>query len=199
MNNRRDPGLTRTEIFVGLAISGVLLAFILPAVFDVIISTYDHTSAKFLSSMRQLQFATRQMVLDGETTGDKSLGWPGDTGGTFTDWARQLVPAYLGTNDFCKLLSGPGRIVPPSVFPPKMSDGAVIVYAVSSNSAPETVLFSSANFTNSPAGGLPLLKSAKPFGNKRFFVIRKEGDGAVLSGRHVGKTNEIGACASPLK
>jgi type II secretory pathway pseudopilin PulG len=199
MNHHREAGLTRVETLVGLAIFGVLIFVIIPALFDAIVNQHGHVGTQVLSYMKQLQFATRQMVLDGEATGDKGLGWPGDTGGTFTNWTRQLVPAYMPAYDFCKLLSGPGRIVTPSMFPPKMSDGAVIVYAVSSNSPPETVLFSSANFTNSPTGGAPLLKAAKPFGKRGFVVFRKGGDGAILMKDQVGKTNLIGAYAPPVK
>ncbi len=125
--------------------------------------------------MKQLHIATQQMVLDGETTGDARHGWPADTGGTFTNWTRQLVPAYLATNDFCKLLSAPGRIVPVSMFPPKMSDGAVIVYAVSSNSPPETVLFTSANFTNSPEGGGALAQIGETFWHEEVCCFPQRG------------------------
>lgn len=139
------------------------------------------------------------MVLDGELAGDRSLGWPGDTGGTFTNWVRQLVPAYLSQSDFCKLLSAPGSSVSYASFPTNVSRGPLVVYAVSSNSPPETVLFSSANFTNSPTGGAPLLKSAKPFGTRGFVVFRKGGDGAVLMSKDVGNTNRIGAFVPPVK
>ena len=200
MNNHRDAGLTRVEILVGLAVFGVVLFVILPALFDMAVSGHDGTGMKFLGYIKYLHTGAQQMALDGETTGDRNLGWPGDTGGTFTNWQRHMVPAYVGTNDFCRASSAPGRIVPVSKFPLQtMSEGALIVYAVSSNSPPETVLFSSANFTNSPSGGAPLLKSAKPWGKRKFVVLRKGGDGAVLVGSRVGKTNEIGGYAPPVK
>ena len=149
-----------------------------------------------LSNMKQLHLATQQMALDTETTGDKSCGgWPGDTGRSFYLWARQLVPSYLSTNDFCKLLSGPGKTVPLGQIPYSTYDSAVLVYAVSSNSPSSAVFLTSANFTNSPGGGAPLESSAKPYGNKGFVVFRKGGDGAILLPRQVTNTNLIGSYA----
>jgi len=200
MNNRFDAGISRVEILVGLVIFGVVIFVGGPAFFDVIASSHDLSGVQLLSNAKQLYIVTRQMADDGEASGDKSLGWPGDTGSTFTNWQKQLVPAYLGTNDFCKLLSSVGVTVSPSKFPLKaMSEGALIVYAVSSNSAPETVHFSSANFTNSPTGGSSLLKTAKPWGKRKFVVFRKGGDGAVLVGKDVGNTSRIGSYASPVR
>lgn len=152
-----------------------------------------------LSNMRQLHLATQQMALDGESTDDKTLGWPGDTGGTFSHWAQKLVPEYLGTNDFCKLLSAPGMMVKLGKIPAKMSEGALVVYAVSTNSPDTAVFLTSANFTNTPAGGLPLEASAKPYGDKGFVVFRKGGDGAILLRKQVGLTNIIGSFVPPLK
>ncbi len=43
MNNRRDAGLSRVEILVGLAILSVLIFVIIPAVFDVIVHSHDHS------------------------------------------------------------------------------------------------------------------------------------------------------------
>jgi hypothetical protein len=152
-----------------------------------------------LSNMKQLHLATQSAALDGVTTDDKSLGWPGDTGGTFTNWTAQLVPSYLGPNDFCKLLSAPGVIVRPGKIPTSMSQGAVLVYAVSSNSLPETVFLTSANFTNGPNGGSPLGEKAKPYGNKGFVVFRKGGDGRILLKHQTAETNLIGSYAPLLK
>ncbi len=151
-----------------------------------------------LSNAKQLQLVTRQMEIDGVSTGDTALGWPGDTGGTFTNWAHQLVPAYLSTNDFCKLLSAPGVVVRLGKIPSKMGDGALIVYAVSTNSPDNTVFLTSRNFTNTPTGGLPLEERATPYGTKGFMVFRKGGDGAILQSRQVGKTNLIGSFVPPL-
>ena len=105
-----------------------------------------------------------------------------------------MVPAYLSTNDLCTLLSVPGLIVPPCKIPP-MSETAVRVYAVTKESPGDTVIFSSANFTNTPTGGDALDVTSKPFGTNGFAVFRKGGDGAFYRPKDVGQTNVIGSFA----
>ena len=151
-----------------------------------------------ISNMRQLHLATQQRVLDGETTKDPNLDWPGDTGGTFSNWTGLLVPTYLSTNDLCKLLSEPEKAVPPGKIP-AMFDPAVRVDAVSKNSDGNTVFLTSANFPNTPTGGDALKASAKPYGNKGFVVFRKAGDSAILLPEQTGKTNLIGTYAPLLR
>jgi prepilin-type N-terminal cleavage/methylation domain-containing protein len=197
MNPRQNAAFTWVELLVSLAIVGILIALALPSTRGSGLSKGQMTQT--LSNCKQLHLATQQMALDGLTTGDTNLGWPGDTGGTFTYWSRQLVPAYLTTNDFCKLLSAPGVIVPLGKIPETVSAGAVRVYAVSTNSPDTAVFLTSANFTNTPLGGTPLDKSTKPYGDKGFVVFRKGGDGAILLARQVGMTNIIGSYVPLLK
>ena len=192
----RESGLSWAEVLVALAIVGILAALALPR----IESAFAQGPCRpMLSNMRQLQLATQQMALDGEANGDRTLGWPGDTGGTFTNWVRQLVPDYLMTNDVCQLLSGPGKRIPRDHLPQDMSECAILVYAVSSNSADSTVFFSTANFTNTPSGGEPLKKNAQPLGNATFLVMSKVGHGAILRGSQTGQTNLIGTYAPLLR
>lgn len=90
-------------------------------------------------------------------------------------------------------MSAPGKIQPP--VPDKMparENCALLAYAVRSNSPGTAVFLTSANFTNTPTEGLPLDRNAKPYGDDFFVVFRKEGDGAVLRRRQVGRTNIIG-------
>lgn len=156
-------GLTWIEVLVALVILGVLAAM----AFHAVTNAFAHgPSLPMLRNMRYLWMATEQMAADGLTNGDKSLGWPGDTGGTFSNWSRKLVPEYIGTNDLCKLLSSSGKMVPPGRFPLEMAESAILVYAVSSNSPNSAVFLTSANFTNTPSGGVALQKAAKPMGNK---------------------------------
>jgi type II secretory pathway pseudopilin PulG len=197
MKSRSEAGLTWLELLVCLLVIVALILVALPGGASVKMGKGQMTQT--LSNMKQLHLATQSMALDGETTGDKSLGWPGNTGGTFTNWAAQLVPSYLGTNDFCKLLSAPGVIVRSGKIPASMSQGAILVYAVSSNSPPDTVFLTTANFTNGPNGGSPLGEKAKPYGDKGFVVFRRGGDGGIFQEKQATDAELVGSYAPLLK
>lgn len=197
MNLRTQAGFTWIEFLVCLVVIGVLIALTLPGTSGSGLSGGRMTQS--LSNMKQLQLATQQMALDGQTTGNKNLGWPGDTGSSFARWTTVLVQEnYLSKQDLAKLLSAPGIVVSPDNIP-TVNTTAVLVYAVSAKSPENTVFLSTANFTNTPTGGVPPVKSAKPYGEKGFIVFRKGGDGAILRPRQTGPqyTNIIGA-AAPL-
>jgi len=150
-----------------------------------------------LSNMKQLHLATQQMALEGVTTGDTNIGWPGDIGGTFTNWIAQLLKGgYLSTNDLYKLLSAPGVIVKPETTALSATNTALLVYAVSTNRPATDVFLSTANFTNTPTGGV-LNPTAKPYAGKGFIVFRQGGDGSILQARQAGMTNIVGTY-SPL-
>lgn len=124
--------------------------------------------------------------------GKTNLDWPG-TYATSADWTANVVPEYLSTNDLCKLLSVPGLIVPPSKLP-KINDTAFRVYAVTEYSEGDTVMLTTANFTNTPTGGT-LNTNSPPFGTNGFVVFRKGGDGSIYRQNDVGRTNIIGGFA----
>lgn len=189
MKTPRNAGLTWIEAIVLISVVAVLAALAMPAV---TVKGGPGQMTQTLSNMKQLCMATRQMAIDGVMNGKANLGWPGDNDGTFSNWTTQLLNGYLQTNDLCKLLSAPGKIVPTGKIPP-MHDTALLVYAVSEESLSNAVFLTTANFTNTPAGGLPLEASAKPYGNKGFIVFRKAGDGMVLLPKQVGQTNIIGS------
>jgi len=187
----RSSGMTLKEVNFAIAIL-VVLIFVMVVGFLGTGPAHDG-SLQLLSNMKQLHLATQQMALDSETTGDTNLGWPGDTGGTFTNWAHNLTAGgYLSTNDLCKLLSGPGRITPPGTLP-RSNNNATLVYNVSSNSVSNTVFLTSANFTNTPTGGVRPLPNAKPYGDRGFAILRKAGDGAILQPKQAGQTNLVGS------
>ena len=97
---------TLIELLVVISIIGILAALALPAITGALARGQ---MTQTLSNMRQLHLATQQMVLDGTTTGDALLCWPGDTDcPKLGHWATNLVPSYLSQNDFSKLLSAPG-------------------------------------------------------------------------------------------
>jgi type II secretory pathway pseudopilin PulG len=185
-------GFTLREFVVCLVVAGILIFLMLP-----IIHTRDDFSGSMgqtFSNMKQLHLATQQMALDGFTTTNASLGWPGDTGGSFSNWAAQLVHGgYLTDDDIFRFLSAPGVTMPPGKLPTTNRTG-LLLYSVKDESMGDAVFLSTANFTNTPAGGI-LDPSAKPFGSKGFVVFRKAGDGAILLPTKVGQTNAIGSFA----
>ena len=185
-------GLTWVECLVLLAILAVL--FLLPMHPPMEQSLTKGQMAQMLSNMKQLHLATQQVALDGTTTGNTNLRWPGDRDGTFSNWVASVAPDYLTPGDLRRLLSAPERKVKARDQLASNST-AVLVYAVKEESEGNVVFLSSANFTNTPAGGDPLKPDALPFGNKGFVVFRKAGDGAILMPKQVGQTNVIGAFA----
>lgn len=196
MNSRKQAGFTLTEFIVCALIVIILLAVTLP---NVTVHIPRGSMTQSLSNLKQLHLATQQMALDGNTTGNTNLGWPGDIGGTFTNWAETLVrEKYLTTNDLRKLLSAPQKVEPSGGFPTK-KDSAFVIYAVREISKDDAVFGSTANFTNTPNGGLPPEKDAKPYGNVGFVVFRKAGDGAILQARQAGQTNIVGTFVPPLQ
>ncbi len=183
------------ETLVGLAVLVLLFGITWSAVQPSLIRCKVD---KRLSNLKQLHLATQQMALDGISSGSKDLGWPGDTGGTFTNWVHRLVPDYLSTNDFAKAMSGPGLIQRLGEIP-QQKNCAALVYAVREESPGETVFLTSANFTNTPTGGAPPQPATKPYGEKLFVVFRKAGDGAILQSKQVGQTNLIGSYVPLLR
>ncbi len=192
MKPRHEAGITFVEVIICLLVLAVLASLALPSMPG---GLKRGQMTQTLSNMKQLHLATEQMALDRATTGDTNVGWPGDIGGTFSHWTTALVTnGYLTTNDLCKMLSAPGIVVPLGKIPNE-NNTALRVYAVKATSASKAVFLTSANFTNTPAGGQPLQSSAKPYGTKGFIVLRKGGDGSILQARQVGTTNIIGEFA----
>ena len=83
---------TLIELLVVISIIGILAALALPALFGALVKGQ---MTQTLSNMRQLHLATQQMALDGVTTGDTNLAWPGDIGGTWQTWATESCTELL--------------------------------------------------------------------------------------------------------
>jgi prepilin-type N-terminal cleavage/methylation domain-containing protein len=183
---------TLIELLVVIAIIGILISLTVPAVTEAL---RRGQMTQTLSNMKQLHLATQQMALDGTTTGDATLAWPGDAATpSWAAWATNLVPSYLGTNDFNKLLSAAGVPRPSSTAIATKTPSAIILYQVSENSSGDTVFLSSANWTN----GSALAPGGKPYGDKGFIVFRKAGDGAILLPKQYNNTNVIGTVTNSL-
>ena len=188
---------TLIELLVVISIIGILAALALPALFGALAKGQ---MTQTLSNMKQLHLATQQMALDGTTTGDATLAWPGDlTNVQLGGWATNLVPSYLSINDFNKLLNAPGVIRPHGTAPQDKTIRSMNVYAVAENHPGDTIFLATANWRKYSA----LTADAKPYGDKGFVVFRKAGDGAILLKKQFNNTNIIGELptgnSDPLK
>lgn len=200
MNRLPQRGFSLTEAIIALC---VLIALGATLNFAIKLNrmprhgrTVDKT--QMLGNMRQLHLATQSMALDGTTMGDTNLNWPGNTGGTFSNWAAKVSPEYLSPQDFRKLLSAYVRVDPRGPLPKENTNG-ILVYQVREEDPGTVVFLTSANFTNTPAGGLPPVPGARPYEDKGFIVFRKGGDGTILLQKQAGNTNHVGGYAPLCK
>ena len=192
---KSSTAFTLIELLVVISIIGILAALALPAITGALVRGQ---MTQTLSNMKQLHLATQQMALDGLTTGDANLAWPGDMATpSFASWASGLVGgAYLTTNDFAKLNSAAGKVAPPGAIP-TAAQSALIAYQVKESSEGSTVFLSTANFDYS-GGGAALDATLKPYGNKGFVIFHKAGDGAVFLPQQATNTTLIGTNTTKL-
>lgn len=193
---------TLIELLVVISIIAILASLAIPAVTGALARGQ---MTQTLSNLKQMHLVAQTMALDATTTGDTNIGWPGDLGTkTWAGWVTNAVPGYIKTNDMAKLLSAPGITVPATATLDSLTPGvnangrAVVLYLVSETNNNNTVLFSSANFTNTASGGSALSSASLPYGDKGYIVFRKGGDGAILQARQIGSTftNVIGEFAT---
>jgi len=183
----RRFGFTLIELLVVISIIAILASLALPAITGALVRGQMTQS---LSNMKQLHLATTQMALDASTTGDDSLGWPGDTGGTWAAWATNIVGGqYMSANDFAKMISAAGVTVSPgdTFQPDDPGTSAVRLYTTRERDPGTTVFLTSANYTWNTAD-----LDSTPFQGRGFIVFRKGGDGTVYLPRQTQQTNLLG-------
>ena len=183
----RLRAFTLIELLVVISIIAILAALALPAITG---GLTRGQASQTLSNARQIYISTFNMALDGTTTGDTNLGWPADSGGSWSTWASSLTGGgYLSTNDFAKMLSAPGVLRGTNIAVTAQTPSALNVFNVGEASPMQAVFITSANYTN----GTPLVASSKPFGDKAFVVFRKGGDGLVYQATQATNTSLLPA------
>jgi prepilin-type N-terminal cleavage/methylation domain-containing protein len=194
---RRLRAFTLIELLVVISIIAILASLALPAITGALARGQMTQS---VSNMKQLHLIAQQIALDGSTSGDTNLAWPGDLPTkTWASWAGIVTNGYMTAADFAKMCSAP-PITATSNAVVNSTAGttrAVIAYQVSETNDSSVVIFSSSNFTNATSPTAPVA-GGKPFGNKGFVVFRKGGDGGVLQVNQATNTNIVGGYAAPL-
>ena len=197
---KRPSGFTLIELLVVISIIGILASLAIPAVLGGI-SKAQMTGA--LSNMKQLHLTCQQMSLDGTTTGDTNLGWPGNYS-SFGVWATNVSPGYLSGNDFAKVMSVAGAIASSTNLTngSAANNGGIMVTKVSDSDGSDGsyVLFYTRNVTPSSTAVWVTNATASNslFGNRGFVVFRKGGDGSVYTMRQLTSTNLLGTFSTNL-
>lgn len=136
-----------------------------------------------INHARQIHLATQQMALDRQTTGDVSLGWPGDinrglpTSADAADFAWILVDeGYIDANNMG--LFAVGDVRPASSFASMTRDNvAFAIGGITEDLSPETLFIVSCNYIGPPDGLDP---EQAPFGSRGWVMLRKGGNASSL-------------------
>jgi len=174
---------TLIELLVVISIIAILASLALPAITGALTRGQ---LAQAMSNSRQIFTAQFAMVQDGIPTADTNLAWPADMGGTWSVWATALVSGkYMTTNDFNKMLSVPSLARPASTEITAPTPSAFNVYNVAESNNLTSAFIATANYTN----GQSLSAESKPFGDKGFTVVRKDGSAQIYTFSQATNTN----------
>jgi prepilin-type N-terminal cleavage/methylation domain-containing protein len=195
---------TLIELLVVISIIAILASLAIPAITSALV---QGQLTQTLSNAKQIHLATFNMSNDSLTTGDQTIGWPGDLSGTNAiQTTRQFVQLlvngdYLKAGDL-KIFAAQG-IQP---FVPAVTGGTDVtnfsgannnafkIFYVTSQSDSGTIFLETKNFTY--GGAQPLSPGVAPYGDKGFVVFHKGGDGSKYKKGQATQTNLLGQLIS---
>jgi len=172
---RSIRAFTLIELLVVISIIAILAALALPAITGAL---GRGQVAQGMSNARQIYLAQHRMNMDAASIDDPSIGWPANIGGSWATWADKLVGAdYISASDFNRMLSAPGVSRPTNTAVSTPTPSALNVFNVDITNNQSTVFIASANYTV----GQPLEAAAKPYGDKGFVILRKDGGAQMFA------------------
>jgi hypothetical protein len=140
-----------------------------------------------LTNMRQLQVATQVITVDNQAQ-EKPIQWTTANGKpiSYAQWTNALAGANLNPQDIRRLLSARSQRL---LWSDKVTENAITVFAVTDSDPKNTLFLVTKNWH-----GLEEKKlSGDPYGAKGFIVMRKGGDGVILSASQSQNADTIGA------
>ena len=194
--SREIQAFTLIELLVVISIIVILATLMLPHLRSFFLKGQ---MVQTLNNERQLYLATHAMAIDGATTTAANNVWPGDLANpSFSAWASSLCAGYLSTNDFCKLCSAPGVVLPTDQIPANAAATAFKIYAVQESSDGNAVFMITRNATLHGRGtnvSFTLDSSIKPYGNQGCVIIHRGGDAVMLLQNQSNNASAIGGLA----
>ncbi len=194
---KRLTAFTLIELLVVISIIAILASLSLPAITGALARGQ---MTQTLSNMKQLHLVAQQIALDGSTTGDTNLAWPGDLPtASWAAWSGIVTNGYMTLADLAKMCSAPPITVSSNTVVTSVAGTtrALVAYQVSETNDSAVVIFSTSNFTNKASATAPVA-TGKPYGTKGFVVFRKGGDGTVLQNNQATNTNVVGGFTATL-
>ena len=176
-------GFTLIELLVVISIIAILATVAIPAIggaMDKAKLTKAQTDVLGISKLIGL------MRVDADGYSDTNISkYPGTN---LALWYNSLTN-YSSTNDLMKIFSA-GDIKVSSWSASGPNTNAYYIYAVSDDSADDTILMTTRNWLAPSSGNGPALtKSSQPFGDKGAIVFKKSGSATVINARQA--TNDV--------